>query len=218
MGESPSDPWRKERDELVDREIAAGGSVTNPDVIRAMREVPRHEFVPPDEVAHSYADHPLAIGYGQTISQPSLVAWMTQAIDPQPSDRILEIGTGSGYQAAILSRLAGEVYSIEIIPALAATARANLLRTGCNNVHVRDGDAWFGWPEAAPFDAVIVACCPKAIPPALLGQLRDGGRIAIPVGTLDNQSLLVLQKDGEDIRELKTLPVRFVPMTGEAGK
>ena len=216
MGQPPCDSWIAERDKLVDREIVARGSVTNPDVIHAMREVPRHEFVPAYEADEAYADHPLSIGHGQTISQPSLVAWMTQALKPKPMDRILEIGSGSGYQAAILSRLAGEIYSIEIVPELAEQARNNLSRIGVNNVHVRAGDGYFGWPEAAPFDGIIVTCCPNEIPPPLVEQLRDGGRVVIPVEQAYGQSLLVLEKEGGRLREVRTLPVRFVPMTGQA--
>jgi protein-L-isoaspartate(D-aspartate) O-methyltransferase len=213
----PDDPRKAERERLVESEIVAPGSVTDPRVIEAMREIPRHEFVPADEADEAYADHPLPIGHGQTISQPSLVAWMTQALEPQPSDRILEIGTGSGYQAAILSRLVREIFSIEILPELAQLARENLSRAGVTNVHVRTGDGYFGWPEAAPFDGVIVTCCPTDVPPPLVEQLRDGGRVVIPVGQDFEQSLLVLEKHGGQLRELRALPVRFVPMTGRAG-
>jgi protein-L-isoaspartate(D-aspartate) O-methyltransferase len=216
MKPAPEDPRRAEREVLVRSEIIAPGSVTDPRVITAMREVPRHEFVPSYETDEAYADHPLPIGHGQTISQPSLVAWMTQALEPKSTDRILEIGSGSGYQAAVLSRLAAEIYSIEIIPELAEMARNNLARVGVTNVHVRAGDGYFGWPEAAPFDGVIVTCCPSKVPPPLIEQLRDGGRVVIPVERAFGQNLLVLQRDGDRLRELRTLPVRFVPMTGQA--
>jgi protein-L-isoaspartate(D-aspartate) O-methyltransferase len=212
----PDDPRKLEREQLVESEIIEPGSVTDPRVIQAMRDVPRHEFVPACETEEAYEDHPLPIGHGQTISQPSLVAWMTQALQPKPTDRILEIGSGSGYQAAILSRLAGEIYSIEIVPELAESARHNLARIGITNVHVRHGDGYFGWPEAAPFDGIIVTCCPNDIPPPLIEQLRDGGRVVIPVGQTFGQNLLVLEKEGPRLRELRTLPVRFVPMTGQA--
>jgi protein-L-isoaspartate(D-aspartate) O-methyltransferase len=212
----PEDHRGPERELLVQREIIAPGSVADPRVIQAMREVPRHEFVPAEEMGAAYANHPLPIGYGQTISQPSLVAWMTQALEPRATDRILEIGCGSGYQAAILSRLVGEVYSIEIIPELAAMARDNLARVGVANVHIRTGDGYFGWPEAAPFDGIIVTCCPSDMPPPLIEQLREGGRVVIPVGDAADQTLLVLEKEGARLREVRTLPVRFVPMTGQA--
>jgi protein-L-isoaspartate(D-aspartate) O-methyltransferase len=172
--------------------------------------------VPSHETEEAYADHPLPIGHGQTISQPSLVAWMTEALRPKGTDRILEIGSGSGYQAAILSRLAGEIFSIEIVPELAEMARDNLARIGVTNVHVRATDGYFGWPEAAPFDGIIVTCCPNDVPPPLVEQLRDGGRVVIPVEQAFGQNLLVLEKQAGHLRKVRTLPVRFVPMTGQA--
>jgi protein-L-isoaspartate(D-aspartate) O-methyltransferase len=216
MNPTPDDPRQPEREELIQRNIIASGSATDPRVIQAMREVQRHEFIPAFETGEAYEDHPLPIGHGQTISQPSLVAWMTQALEPRAGDRILEIGTGSGYQAAILSRLVEEVYSVEIVPELAETARNNLATIGATNVHLRAGDGYFGWPEAAPFDGVIVTCSPNTIPPPLIEQLRDGGRVVIPVGMDSAQNLLVLEKACGRLREVRTLPVRFVPMTGEA--
>jgi protein-L-isoaspartate(D-aspartate) O-methyltransferase len=160
----------------------------------------------------AYSDDPLPIGYGQTISQPFIVAFMTEQLDPKPTDRVLEIGTGSGYQAAVLSRLVAEVYTIEIIEPLAKRAEADLKRLGYNNVRVLAGDGYQGWPEHAPFDAIIVTCAPDHIPQPLVEQLRDGGRMIIPVGPSDNQQLYFLQKLGTKVEEQAVLPVRFVPM------
>jgi protein-L-isoaspartate(D-aspartate) O-methyltransferase len=216
MNHTPGDSRDAERERFVKHEIIAPGAVTDSRVIQAMRDIPRHEFVPSWEADSAYEDHPLPIGHGQTISQPSLVAWMTQALQVAPTDRILEIGSGSGYQAAILSRLAGQIYSIEIVPELAEMAQKNLARLGITNVHVRAGDGFFGWPDAAPFDGIIVTCCPDAVPPPLIEQLREGGRVVIPVGRDFTQELLVLQKQDGNLEEIETLPVRFVPMTGRA--
>jgi len=180
--------------------------------------VPRHLFVPAGERGKAYADHPLPIGGGQTISQPYMVALMTSLLDLRPGARVLEIGTGSGYQAAILSRVAGEVYTVEILTALADRARRTLADLGCRNVHVRTGDGFQGWPDAAPFDGIVVTAAPPSIPEPLLQQLRVGGRLVIPVGDRDAiQNLLVLTKraDGGFDRS-SVMPVRFVPMTGEA--
>ncbi|MEY2479863.1 MAG: protein-L-isoaspartate(D-aspartate) O-methyltransferase [Verrucomicrobiota bacterium] len=185
-------------------------------VLAAMRKVPREEFVPPELRNASYGDHPLPIGYGQTISQPFVVAFMTEQIRPQPSDRIFEIGTGSGYQAAILAELAAEVYSIEIIEPLAAQASQTLQRLGYKNVHVKAGDGYKGWPEHAPFDAIIVTCAPDKIPPPLTEQLKENGRMIIPVGSGFDQELYLLEKKNGELRHEAVLPVRFVPMTGEA--
>lgn len=194
-----------------------GRDITNRQVLEAMREVPRHEFVPPANREDAYGDHPLPIGYGQTISQPYIVALMTQVLDPQPADRVLEIGTGSGYQAAVLSRLVRHVYTIEIIAPLARRAEADLRRLSFTNVTVRAGDGYQGWPEEAPFDAIIVTCAPTAVPPALVEQLKDGGRLIIPVGDIETgQELILLRKRGSRIERQHVLPVRFVPMTGGA--
>ncbi|MBX3745695.1 MAG: protein-L-isoaspartate(D-aspartate) O-methyltransferase [Verrucomicrobiae bacterium] len=192
-----------------------GRDITNRHVLDAMRAVPRHELVPPEVRAGAYGDHPLPIGYGQTISQPYIVAFMTQVLDPSPSDRVLEIGTGSGYQAAVLAHLVRHVYTIEIVDALARRAEADLLRLGYTNITVRSGDGHRGWPEAAPFDAIIVTCAPDRIPPALVDQLKDGGRMIIPVGTpATGQDLYLLRKVGPRVERRAVLPVRFVPMTG----
>lgn len=194
---------------------APGRDITNRRVLEAMATVPRHEFVPAGLRAEAYADHPLPIGHGQTISQPFIVAFMTQALDPQPGDRVLEIGTGSGYQAAVLARLVRHVHTIEIVEPLARRAAADLARLGLTNVTVRAGDGHRGWPEAAPFDVIIVTCAPDAIPPALVSQLRDGGRMILPVGTPETgQDLVLLRKQGERVERTSILPVRFVPMTG----
>jgi protein-L-isoaspartate(D-aspartate) O-methyltransferase len=192
--------------------------ITNQQVLAAMGRVPRHEFVP-ENVRHSaYADHPLPIGHGQTISQPYIVAFMTEKLEPKLTDRVLEIGTGSGYQAAVLSVLVKEVYTIEIVEPLARRAAADLKRLGYTNVTVRAGDGYQGWPAAAPFDAIIVTCAPDHVPQPLVDQLRDGGRMIIPVGPLYDQSLYLLEKKGKKVERRAVLPVRFVPMTGKAEK
>jgi protein-L-isoaspartate(D-aspartate) O-methyltransferase len=218
MKDGPIDPSREaERNSLVDSFVnAPEPRVTDARVIAAMREIPRHRFVPDSWQSEAYRDTPLPIGHGQTISQPSLVAFMTQELKPRPDDRVLEIGTGSGYQAAILSRLVAAVHTIEIVEPLAERAARVLEELGCDNVRTRAGDGHLGWPEAAPFDAILVTCAPDAIPPALVAQLREGGRMVIPVGTQDlPQQLYLLEKRGGRIEQTAILPVRFVPMTGD---
>ncbi len=184
-------------------------------VLAAMRKVPREEFVPANFRRESYEDEPLPIGYGQTISQPYIVALMTEQLHLQPTDRVLEIGTGSGYQAAVLAELVAEVYTIDIIQALAKSAETTLRHLGYNNVHVKAGDGYKGWPERAPFDAVIVTCAPDHVPQPLVDQLKDGGRMIIPVGGRLAQELYLLEKRNGAIRQEAVLPVRFVPMTGQ---
>jgi protein-L-isoaspartate(D-aspartate) O-methyltransferase len=191
-----------------------GRGITNARVLDAMDRVPRHEFVPPDLRRHAYEDNPLPIGHGQTISQPFIVAFMTEQLDPQPTDRILEIGTGCGYQTAVLAELVAEVYTVEMIAELAAQAAINLRCLGYANIHMRAGDGYHGWPEAAPFDAVVVTCAPEGIPQPLIDQLREGGRMIIPVGSTGDQELVLLRKREGTIQERNVLPVRFVPMTG----
>lgn len=190
--------------------------ISHRQVLDAMRRVPRHEFVPAEVRAHSYEDRPLPIGFGQTISQPYIVAFMTAHLDPQPDDRVLEVGTGSGYQAAVLSELVAEVYSIEIVEALADRAARDLKRLSYTNVFVRAGDGYEGWPEAAPFDAIIVTCAPEDVPKPLIDQLKAGGRMIIPIGPAYDQKLVSLHKVQGKLEEQSVLPVRFVPMTGEA--
>ena len=202
---------------MVESQIRPRG-VTDPAVLAALETVPRHLFVPPGERGQAYSDRPLPIGAGQTISQPYIVGLMTSLLELKPGARVLEVGTGSGYQAAVLSRVAGEVYTIEILRPLAERARHTLADLGYRNVHTRVGDGFQGWPEAAPFDGIIVTAAPPAVPEPLLRQLKVGGRLVIPVGGRDSlQNLLVLTKrpDGGFDRA-SVLPVRFVPMTGEA--
>jgi protein-L-isoaspartate(D-aspartate) O-methyltransferase len=181
-----------------------------------MSSVPRHEFVLPALRAQAYADHPLPIGFGQTISQPFIVAFMTQQLDPKPTDRVLEIGTGSGYQAAVLAGIVREVYTIEIVEELAARAAADLKRLGYTNVHVRAGDGYRGWGEAAPFDSIIVTCAPERVPQPLMDQVKEGGKIIIPLGPLWTQELVLLHKQNGKLEKHAVLPVQFVPMTGKA--
>lgn len=207
--------WRQQRQQMVADQIRARG-VTSPAVLAAMEQVPRHLFVPESERDQAYEDHPLPIGGGQTISQPYVVGLMTALLRLTPQARVLEIGTGSGYQAAVLSRLAAEVYTVEIVPALEERARDTLARLGYANVRVRLGDGYRGWPEAAPFDGILLTAAPKSVPPPLLAQLKPGGRLVVPVGEVD-QDLMVLTKGADgSIKQEKVLPVRFVPMTGEA--
>jgi protein-L-isoaspartate(D-aspartate) O-methyltransferase len=206
--------WEGQREEMVRDQLRSRG-ISDERVLTAMGTVPRHEFVPGAARARSYEDGPLPIGYGQTISQPYIVAFMSQALQISPSDRVLEIGTGSGYQAAVLSPLVKEVYTIEIVKPLAERAAATLKRLGFDNVKVKAGDGYQGWPEEAPFDAIIVTCAPEDVPPALLDQLREGGRMVIPVGPEGEvQELVLLEKSVGALKKVDLLPVRFVPMTG----
>lgn len=205
------------RKQMVSEQISGQGrNVSDPRVIEAIAQVPRHEFVPAEIRSHAYEDRPLPIGYDQTISQPYIVAFMTEKLAPKRTDRVLEIGTGSGYQAAVLSRLVAEVYSIEIVEPLAKRAEEDLQRLGYRNVHVRAGDGYRGWPETAPFDAIIVTCAPDHVPAPLVAQLKDGGRMIIPVGPPGAQELVLLEKRAGKLEKSAVLPVRFVPMTGKA--
>jgi protein-L-isoaspartate(D-aspartate) O-methyltransferase len=186
-------------------------------VLATLRKVPRHEFVPPDQREHAYEDRPLPIGHGQTISQPYIVALMTALAEPAAQHRVLEVGTGSGYQAAVLAELVNEVYTIEILEPLARGAKETLQRLGYRNVHVRHGDGYRGWPEKAPFHAIIVTAAPDEVPAPLREQLAMGGRLVIPVGA-GAQDLRVITRTATGFEEKTVIPVRFVPMTGEAQK
>jgi len=199
------------RERMVERQIAARG-ITNTRVLDALRSVPRHRFVPGVSPELAYADRPLPIGHDQTISQPYIVARMTALVQPDSADRVLEIGTGSGYQAAVLAALADSVYTLEIIPDLAATATKRLRRLGYDNVVVRNADGFEGWPARAPFDAIVVTAAPEEIPPPLLNQLAEGGRMIVPVGpTGGPQTLTLVTKANGEIRRQTLAPVRFVP-------
>jgi len=213
--ETPTDPYLEARRRMVEQQIQAR-DVTDPEVLAAMAAVPRHEFVPADQQASAYNDHPLPIGFGQTISQPYIVALMTELIDLQPGEKVLEIGTGSGYQAAILAELTDQVYTIEIIPELAERAGQTFDRLGYSEITARQGDGYFGWPEHAPFDAIIVTAAPDHVPQPLVNQLADGGKMVIPIGPPGGyQSLWILERDGEEIRRNNWGSVIFVPLTRE---
>ena len=192
--------------------------VRDPRVLETLRQVPRHLFVPTAWQPFAYWETPLPIGYSQTISQPYIVAFMCEALELKPQDRVLEIGTGSGYQAAVLAHLAREVYSIEIVEALGKEAAERLRRFRYSNLHLRIGDGYRGWPEAAPFDAVIVTAAPDHIPPALVEQLRDGGRLVLPLGRYNDEELVRLRRTSQGLQKEVLLPVQFVPMVGEAEK
>jgi protein-L-isoaspartate(D-aspartate) O-methyltransferase len=203
-----------QRQQMVQQQLKPRG-INDERVLAAMAKVPREEFVPADERGDAYEDGPLPIGYDQTISQPYIVAFMTEQLRLKPSDRLLEIGSGSGYQAAVLAELVADTYTIEIIEPLAKTAEATLQRLGYKNVHLKVGDGYQGWQEEAPFDAIIVTCAPEKVPQPLMDQLKDGGRMVIPVGERFAQQLYLLEKKNGQLKESATLPVRFVPMLRE---
>jgi protein-L-isoaspartate(D-aspartate) O-methyltransferase len=212
-GQEPD--WNAARQRMVQQEIIGAG-IRDPRVQRAMRDTPRHEFVPAAQRKLSYYDMALPIGGGQTISPPFVVASMTEHLQPAATDKVLEIGTGSGYQAAVLSPLVAEVYSIEIVEELGKTASETLRRLNYANVHTRIGDGFLGWPEQAPFDKIIVTCSPERVPPALVDQLREGGRMVIPLGERYQQTLYLFKKVGEKLEPEALEPTFFVPMTGRA--
>jgi protein-L-isoaspartate(D-aspartate) O-methyltransferase len=205
--------WRDARERLVAEHLIPQG-ISDSATLAAMRSVPRHEFVPPDQRPFAYHDIPLAIGHDQTISQPVVVAFMTQLVRPRPGMRVLEVGTGSGYQAAVLARAGATVWSIEIFGALAEEARARLMQLGFDGVTVCHGDGYAGWAEQAPFDAIVVTAGADSIPPALIEQLAPGGRLVMPVGDPNvDQQLVLLEKDATGrVASTRLLPVRFVPL------
>ena len=207
------DPFKKKRDYMVQQTIESRG-LTNKSVLQSMRTVPRHLFIPEKNISNAYEDRPLPIGYGQTISQPYIVAYMTEVIDPKPHYKVLEIGTGSGYQAAVLCGLVKEVYTIEIIPELGNAAAARLKSLGYKNVAVKIQDGYFGWAAHGPYDAIVVTAAAEYIPPALIEQLKEGGRIVIPIGSpFMNQMLMLVEKKGKRITTKSLMPVVFVPFT-----
>lgn len=213
--EDEDEIMQKRLERMVESQIESRG-VTDPAVLAAMRKTPRWKFVPEDHKNRAFEDNPLPIGYGQTISQPYIVAYMTEALLLKSDDRVLEIGTGSGYQAAVLAEIAAEVYTIEIIPELGERAEGALNELGYDNIHVMVGDGYKGWPEHAPFDAIILTCAPDHIPEPLLDQLADGGRLVIPVGGTYPQELKRITRVGDDYETEFLTSVLFVPMTGEA--
>lgn len=213
--ELQDDPWRSRREAMVTAQLAAR-DISHSGVLQAMREVPRHLFVPADIRDWAYNDSPLPIGLDQTISQPYIVALMTQLAEPRSGDRALEIGTGSGYQAAVLSRLVNQVYTIEIVEPLAQRAGETLRQLGYENVEVRAGDGYAGWPEAAPFQIILITAAAPRLPEPLVEQLAEGGRMVAPVGAPGEiQELVLYRKRGGRLQSRQLIPVRFVPMTGQ---
>lgn len=211
------DPNKEKREKLVRQTIRDRG-VKDETVLKAMRSVQRHLFVPAGSMGSAYDDRPLPIGYGQTISQPYIVAYMTEVIKPQPGFKVLEIGTGSGYQAAVLAEIVKEVYTIEIVEALGNAAAERLKKLGYQNIHVKLADGYYGWKEQAPFDAIVVTAAAEFIPPPLISQLKDGGKMVIPVGSpFMTQTLMLVEKKGEKITTKSLLPVVFVPFTRQEG-
>jgi len=213
LAQNGKDDLRERRLDMVESQIRQRG-VADARVLEVMRSVPRERFVPEDAASRAYDDTPLAIGFGQTISQPYIVAYMTEALAVQSTHRVLEIGTGSGYQAAVLARLAREVYTVEIVPALATRASTILRELGYANVSVRAGDGYAGWTEHAPFDRIMVTAAPDEIPKPLIEQLAPGGRLVIPVGSQGNtQWMTIVEKTAAGVAERRTIPVQFVPFT-----
>ena len=215
--EFQSDSFEKKRDRMVLEQIELRG-VNDRAVLKAMRKVPRHKFVPDIYMEYAYNDYPLPIGEEQTISQPYIVAYMTAALKLEPNDKVLEIGTGSGYQAAVLAEICDSVYTIEIFESLGNKALKLLNSLHYDNIKVKIGDGYKGWPEFSPFDVIIVTCSPSEIPQALIDQLEEGGRMIIPVGLKNNQNLVLLKKKNGKIKQHSVLPVRFVPMINEFGE
>jgi len=213
---NPKGDFKTMRDKMVESQIKARG-VKDPHVLSALLKVERHRFVPEKYLDSAYSDQPLPIGEGQTISQPYIVALMTELLELKGGEKVLEIGTGSGYQAAILAELAKEIYTIEIIEPLASRARERLSELGYQNVKVKAGDGYLGWPEAAPFDAIIVTAAPDHIPKPLIDQLTEGGRMVVPVGTYTQELMKIIKRSGK-IETTNVIPVLFVPMTGEGIK
>lgn len=213
---NPRGDFKAMREKMVETQIKARG-VKDPRVLSALRKVERHRFVPEEFLNSAYSDQPLPIGEGQTISQPYIVALMTELLELKGDEKVLEIGTGSGYQAAILAELAKEVYSIEIIESLASVAKNRLSGLGYQNIKVKAGDGYLGWPEAAPFDAIIVTAAPDHIPKSLIEQLKEGGRMVVPVGTYAQELKKIVKRSGK-IETTDVIPVVFVPMTGEGVK
>ena len=212
---APADPYQAARDRMVQRHLVERG-IKDKRVLDAFRTVPRHRFLPDDSRRLAYEDESIPIGEGQTITAPFDVAFMTEVLNPQPTEKIYEVGTGSGFQAAILSRLAGEVYSIEIHEPLATRAAKVLKDLGYDNVKSRPGDGYEGWPSAAPFDGIIVTCAPQAVPPPLVDQLKEGGRMVIPLGNRFNQRVYLMEKKDGKLVEKALIHTLFVPMTGKA--
>jgi len=207
------DKFVKTREEMVKVQIESRG-IKNKSTLDAMKKVPRHKFVSSNNIDKAYNDSPLPIGYGQTISQPYIVAYMTAVIDPKPGYRVLEIGTGSGYQAAVLAEIVDSVYTIEIITELYKSSEKILKELGCKNIFCKNADGYYGWKDAAPFDAIVVTAAAEHIPPLLIEQLKDGGKMIIPVGSpFLNQTLILVEKSGKDVTTTSLLPVRFVPFT-----
>ena len=207
------DKYTGTREKMVEDQIESRG-ISNQPTLDAMKKVPRHKFVPPNLLDRAYDDGPLPIGYGQTISQPYIVAYMTAVIDPKPGQKILEIGTGSGYQAAVLAEIVDSVFTIEIITELTNSSQKRLEELGYKNVFCKNADGYYGWEKYAPFDAIVVTAAAEHIPPPLIKQLKDGGEMIIPVGSpFLNQTLILVEKNGEEITTTSLLPVRFVPFT-----
>lgn len=213
-GEPPDEEALAERRQALVRRLAE--EISDQRVLDAMAKVPRHRFVPEESIDQAYRNHPLPIGEDQTISQPYIVAYMTQSLDLSGDEKVLEVGTGSGYQAAVLAETAGQVYSVEIIASLSRRAAKVLEELGYDNVHLKVGDGFDGWPAHAPYDAVIVTAAPQQVPPPLIAQLKEGGRLSIPLGSGYGQVLKTYVKRSGKLVEIDSLPVRFVPMTGKA--